>query len=424
MTHPAPVREPSNLAARFAVLLVAAAPVIFGLSSWNHGAVRDGIASTLLGYSIPISLIEMVVIVITLLAGIKLSEFGAAFSRRGWATIAALFAIIFGTAMFVAPEPAVSMFRSYAWAIHFLFGLSIWALARAGAISATNIWPQVLLGVLGYLVLLVAFVATIPDPARFDWVLFNLGVTNVRQLGFYATFGYMAAFALAILSQSRWTVWIAACAASLFFALACWSGTRSAILAIAAALVCGAILMPAFRKRSAIGTALITCAAGALLSMAHVSPDPSMGLMRMFSDSQRPGADTMSSGRLTIWKGTAREIAKRPFFGYGESQFRFVVPESARAYNHPHNSLLQVLLAWGIIGGALFFGILAHVWWRLTRLAQTNSQQHAASFLVVNALLAMSLIEGSLFHPYPVMMLVFAFAVSLGVARPASASGR
>jgi O-antigen ligase len=44
-------------------------------------------------------------------------------------------------------------------------------------------------------------------------------------------------------------------------------------------------------------------------------------------------------------------IGQRPLLGWGEAQFNHLIQPDI--YAHPHNVILQILLAWGIVGLSL-----------------------------------------------------------------------
>ncbi len=325
-----------------------------------------------------------------------------------------LFMVGLYTALFVAANQLVAATRTLMWLIHLLFGLCVAHEAGANRPEAMRfLWPAVVTGLCAYVLTLVFYVALIPDPASFDWLGLGLAVGNVRQLGFYSAVGVSAALGLAIL-QTHWSGRAASAgAATVLLAVSFWSGTRGSILAVWVAFGLGLIWFRALRSVRAIGTLMLTTAAAALLSLLHSVPNGHYGIGRIAMRSDHPGVEDMSSGRLDMWIGTFDAILEQPLFGYGESQFRIVVPEAFGGFNHPHNALLQILFQWGLTGGACFVALAAWVVWKVCR-ATGGSPNHVPAFLVAASLLTMALFEGTLYHAYPIMMIAVGVGVIVG----------
>jgi len=86
------------------------------------------------------------------------------------------------------------------------------------------------------------------------------------------------------------------------------------------------------------------------LSLIYV-PAPSWGLKeilgRLFGFTT---IEQFDSGRTALWIGALKGFVASPLIGHGEGQFFFEVTH--RHLNHPHDSILQYLHQWGIIGTA------------------------------------------------------------------------
>jgi O-antigen ligase len=117
-----------------------------------------------------------------------------------------------------------------------------------------------------------------------------------------------------------------------------------------------------------------------------------------------------SSGRVKMWLGTIQSIFDHPIFGIGESQFRVLVPASGWAYNHPHNIVLQVALQWGLVGAACYFPIGAIILVHFQRTARRMGTAALPAYLTVMSLLVYSMYEGTLYHPYPIAMMLVGIA--------------
>lgn len=158
-----------------------------------------------------------------------------------------------------------------------------------------------------------------------------------------------------------------------------------------------------------------------MLAGALPVPGPNFGLQRVISS---PGStelriDALSTGRVTIWRGTLAKIAERPLFGHGESQFRSQVPEAGGVTNHPHDAVLQILLQWGVVGLALVAILAIMLAARIRRVVDAAPSTTAPAIGVIAGLLTFSLYDGTLYYPYPIMMIVTAVAIILGHGRRA-----
>jgi O-antigen ligase len=338
-------------------------------------------------------------------------------SAPAWvqAALLTLVAIAFYTALVVAADRLLSVSRTLMWFSHLMFGMSVAYLSGISTeFVARYFWPTVVGGLCGYALVLVLFVAMIPDPAGFDWFHLRLAVVNVRQVGFYSAAGAAAALGL-LVSQTRWSAFLAsAAAASVLFCISFWSGTRGSIFAVWAAFAAGLIWFPGLRSARTLCTLVATTAFGAMLSLLHSVPNPHYGIARLAVSAVQQSAEEVSSGRLSMWLGTYQAILQRPLFGYGESQFRTAVPASLGWYNHPHNVFLQIAVQWGFVGGVCFLALSGWLAWRAYVVLGTGNKALAPAFLVLVSLLTMAMYEGTLYHTYPIMMIALSLAVIIG----------
>jgi O-antigen ligase len=396
-------------------LLIALSPLIFAITSWNPFGAAGRLPDYVLSYSVPITFVELVAIVFAILAGFK----PAATIREAprWAQLALgiVIAIAVYTAAFAAPDRATALVRTYASAVHLLFGFSLYWLMQARWIGLRSlVWPSIVAGACLYLLAVVAYVIAVQDDPGFNWKRFGLGVSHIRQTGFYSVVGASAALGLAAMAQGRIRYWTAVAAAALMLSLSYWSGTRGSPFALLAAFGAALVMLPAMRSWRAIGALLVANLGGILLSLIYRPPNSFYGVERISqSAAAATGADEIATGRLTMWIGTVRVALERPLFGHGESQFRGIVPEALGEFNHPHNILMQVLLQWGIVGFVCFFSLAAFLGWRFVQAARKGGGDMMPAFLVAGGLVTMSLYEGTLYHPYPIMMLVVSIAFVL-----------
>ena len=393
-------------------LLIAAAPVIFAVVSWDAEGIQDAPRGWLRLMGAPIVGVELFVIAYALHRGLRPIQ--TLIHAPSWvnAALAGLAAVAFWTTVLVAIEPLWSLIRTGLWVVHLFFGVSVWHLARYSPPSVRrSIWPAVVIGLCAYAAILALFVA-VSHPPQFNWMYFGLAVTNIRQVGVFSVVGAAAALALSAYAADRRTSLIAATAAAVLLALSFWSGTRGSLVALWASFAVGGHFFRKLRTISAWVTVIGGSLAGAAVSLLGSTPSPSFGVARLAA-SGTTDIEAFGSGRLALWRGAWDAIVERPFFGYGEGQFRWTVPEALGAYNHPHNILLQLAFQWGFIGTFLFLGLAAFVGWRCLDRLRGGRNTDAAASLVLCSLVIMSMYDGTLFYSYPLMMVAMSLALIL-----------
>jgi O-antigen ligase len=227
---------------------------------------------------------------------------------------------------------------------------------------------------------------------------------NIRWFGYDAA-GIVGLAATGFIAGNRFALATATAA----FTLAFWTGTRGALFAVGAGLIACTILFPSFRSVRTWLSALLCCLAGFVVAS---------GLQLLVPiESQGPAslARAGGSGRVELWLATIDSILKRPLFGWGEGQTVIFTPQLfGVSFPQPHNIVLQVLHAWGVVGGLLVIALLimaAPLFFR-ARASKAASFQCAALMLAVY-----SFIDGALFYSQSLALfaLCFASAVALGL---------
>ncbi len=403
----------------FACLLVAFAPAIMAVTTWTP----DGYSSVPLFFwrflAPPILAIEMLAIGCAWAAGFR--PIATILTLPGWvaAALAALVAIDVGDALFVAVSVSAAMMRSAMTLTHLLFGLGVFYLLRARGFGAYRmLWWALLGGAILYLAIMVAFIAAIARPDTFDWLQFGLGVVNIRHAGFYVIVGAAMALGIAATEARPRFYWLAVVAAALCCMEFFWSGSRAPLFALLAACLVSAALVPALRHVRSLAALLIAYAGGAALSLLHAPPVANFGLYRMLASGSEASVNDMSSGRVDLWGASLQAFLARPFFGYAEGQYVFVVAEAKSFLHHPHNILLQSLVQWGGIGTLLFGFLAISAWWNLFRGTRVAGAKAVPAFLAVNTFAIYAMFDGVLFFVYPMMIVAFLFAAGLAAGKP------
>jgi O-antigen ligase len=92
-------------------------------------------------------------------------------------------------------------------------------------------------------------------------------------------------------------------------------------------------------------------------------------------------------------------IEKHPLFGYGEGQMHWVAPFSTMA--QPHNSILQVALAWGLVGLVCVAILTIAFAWRAIPAVRHEGGAMVPVFLAMTAIAILSLYDASLYYALP-----------------------
>lgn len=390
-------------------LLIAAVPVLFALSTWTgaENLTRFGINFRV--FAFPVLTAELIFLVLSFAEGWR--------PIQQWhelpVLIRVLLGLMVGTAFFSAireaPYPPDALIWTYISLIHLIFGFSAaWTIRHSSEATSRLIWPAIAIGCFAYACVLACYAAQ-PHSARFNWEFFGLAVSNIRQIGFYCVVGAVSAIGCATQERGTRLLLFASVAASMF-TLACWTGSRGALVASFASVAIVWLLVRRFRTARIVAIFAGSIILGVCMASLLPVPQQEFGLSRMAGSLGQHGGYDYSSGRLQMWAGAWHAILRHPLLGYGEAQFGHVVPQVQSAYMHPHDSILQLLFQWGLVGGGIVLGLVIVVARKLRTVGIGQEYRALPSVLVVTALATYSLYDGVLFHVYPSMMFGFAMA--------------
>ncbi len=265
-------------------------------------------------------------------------------------------------------------------------------------------------------------------PSGFSWQVPGFGA--VRLFGMALEAGIAVGIGLLVVGRkSRFTllVWVGVVA---LWAMLFWSGGRGAGVSLFGAAVVLSLLRPRYILRL-WAVFLVSALLGAGFSFLIWTPDDgAFGIMNMAAKSARPGLDAISSSRLVRWQGAVALIADRPWFGHGLGQFSNLWPDFAAydlrressaplpiyflAYRTVHNLVLEVFLAWGFVGGTVFFWVLGRGWLgALERVRMPGAEARIPAFLGLNALLLHSMLAGTYAVPHTLFYIALFFGICL-----------
>jgi len=343
-------------------------------------------------YAWPVVAVELSVIVIAFVEGARVR-----LPRLVVALLLAFAVLAWWTAA-TAENPVVSLLRTGLWAVHLLFG---WAICQLRFIEAESAAQGFLASFAMFAILLALYMVQLVPPPGYDWIDNLPGFGNVRPFGYYAAAAAAMCFGLVALTARRWQLWGGVSAIA--FAMMFWTGSRGPVWALIGGLSVAAAIFPAARSLRAaaltIGAALLGLALAAAVPSIPGEPLSRLGMLD-------------GNGRVEIWAAAAKAISARPWFGYGEG---YVFPAHWAGRDgrvvHAHNIILQVLLAWGLLGAALLtlLGLM------LGRVVVRQGRSDPSLMPVLAAamvLAANSLVDGTLYHIYPTSIV----AMGLGIA--------
>jgi O-antigen ligase len=395
-------------------MALAAAPPILAATTFD----RTFSPTLYLGFAVPTLIAEACVVIAALLSGMRPVAALLRLSTASQIAILVWLATLAYVNLAVAPFGYGARLFVLVMLMHGLFAL---ALVDRLAFGWAGLQDRLLIavgwGALTYCVVAYGLLWTVRDLSAFDWWQPGVGVSHVRQFAFYgvtcAAIG--AGLAASIASSSgRVRVFTSFLFIAVGGGMCLWSGGRAAAGALLLTLALAvAISAPGTRKRAAwiIATAAV---AGTGLSLGWL-PHETYGLPRILNSVQPNDAGGLrqyTTGRTQIWVETLQLWAERPLMGYGMGQFKFLVPAAVSTYTHPHNAPIQFLFQWGLVGTAavLVMARKAIVEYAATIRAPDSSAGKVAVCLLTGHG-AMSMLEGNLFHTYPVSIVILALAV-------------
>jgi len=348
----------------------------------------------MLRFYLPIVAVELFVIAIAFREGMVAAMRQWTWSRIPSIALAVLLAAAIGTAI-AAPNPGAARLWTAFWLIHLLFGFSVAHLAAKGA-APRDVIASYLAGFVAFVAGCFLFATQVRNPA-FDWTHDWPAITHIRHFGYYAA--AMMALGIGVSAGERPPLSriLLFLIGTVGFTFALWTGSRGAVIAVACALFAGVLVIPALRRPLVWGSTLLALVIGGLVASQLPAHGPWMGFGRTIT--QTVGSEDVSSGRTQIWINAVGAIRERPIFGYGENQMATVAP--FHGLGQTHNVVLQVLLAWGLVG--LICVAVLGFWFLIRTMAIVRREPDVVGppFLAMVALASLAAFDGSLFHVVP-----------------------
>ena len=315
------------------------------------------------------------------------------------------------------PLQAGGMLVTILFFIHFFFFVALSGYLARQPEAAQKLIIAIILSTILFLPLFWLAVQAFYDQPVFNWAWSLPGFLNVRHLDYYlgslVVILGLIPLKIAYKDCSKVSVYLFFLVLLAFWTMLFWSGGRGSSIAAASSI--GLVLL-FFRPEGWKQLALFSLGAlvvGALLSLLLPIPNVSYGIFRFVT--QVDGMETFTAGRSLIWAEAFGIWKQNLWFGIGAGQTKAVIVAASDMLGQPHNIFIQVMMAWGIVGGVPFLaGIFGIFWTKGKEFFHGVEQNNRIVYVTYGLALSTSinaLVDGALYSPFPVFL--FAIAVSV-----------
>jgi O-antigen ligase len=395
------------------VIIIAMMPLLQAIATWDDDGQFTIFAHYVRQYSLPVTILELVVLLLCATIGWRPHRQFLALQRP-----TQLLAVLAAVSVFVSSvvnleSSIIPMLFAFRYAAHILLlGALVHVLKRAQTDLSTRYWLWAMVcGAIAYILALSVFSVFVPKPDDFKWFERIPSATNIRQIGSVVVVLAMAPATLLFFEKRKADSVLAWASLTCLLAFLMWTGSRGALLGFcigaAVAMWRNWVAITPSRKFSLFWSILAAIAVSVLIP----APDPSFGIFRMV---ETVASSDVSSGRLEIWKNSVGAIMDAPLFGYGAGTYRQnMTLLNGFPFNHPHNFVLQFVYDWGVLGGSIMVVLLGTLGTKLMKPFTSKPDAHflaTASFVTITTT---ALIDGPLFFPMPIVIAVALIAPHL-----------
>lgn len=244
---------------------------------------------------------------------------------------------------------------------------------------------------------------TVPG-GKIEWASALPGFISIRHFGSW-TGAIAAGLLLAVLygdkEQSQRMAPLYLFAVGLTF----WSGTRAAVLGLAVVALTAVVSLKRLPSAAAL---LRTGGLSALALLGAVIFSPGLPEFMLFVQEDIQSADAMAAGRLELWHDTFSRWLASPIFGWGSGSTFWEV-NIGWAHTQPHNTIFLFLISWGVVGTVGGLWLLGRSIVATHRIGMDDAILRPLTGTLYS-LLVMSLLEGMLYYPRFIMLVMIAFA--------------
>lgn len=310
-----------------------------------------------------------------------------------WMLLAALF----------SNHTTVALLRTAEWTTHVLFAVTLISYLYREDNNIKEISDALLIGFFFYTLLYSIYVSIYGHKA--------LAFDHIRHYGHYAVIALFMSLSVKKSDLPSYATIFKISVLIIAWTALFWAGGRGPIFAL---FVVTTVLFVSghFASRGyLLSTLSISAVAGLLISIPISDPD--YGIYRIFHTiSESQNIDAFSSSRITIWRTTLSDILSNPLFGLGPEGFVYSAGEVFHPILHPHNSIFQFMIEWGVPGTILFLWLLYRIFYPAFIATRSDNNVHLFSaFWAGTTILFYSLFTGNLYVPFSTFMFVVVTSV-------------
>ncbi len=285
---------------------------------------------------------------------------------------------------------------------------------RAGQKFESGLNWAVFLHVVLHLPILAVFYVYFIDDPRLNWKGGPIGFWHVRIWGMFLAVGIVMGVGLILRSETATRKIVLWALVAVLIGLLFWSGSRASALGMIGSLVFATVLFPK-RMLPVWPPLALAAAVGIALSFVPEIPNSTYGILNSLAETvESENLDGTSGGRLTMWRDALTLVEQRPLLGHGFDQYRFVNFGRFEWALQPHNEVINMLVQSGVIGLFLIAFLMFRFWLKgYLRIRRSMSVARMGAFMGLNTLLIISLFDGSLYHPEPLMLAAILSAILL-----------
>lgn len=361
---------------------------------------------------------ELLVIGIATARGMTLQAMWRRLSADVRVAVLILLGAMTASTLLMATQPADAALQSIIQVVHLHFALGVWFLASRQPVQEWDTLIDWLVAgcfvLAGYSAWRLGFPPTVSQVpgGLIEWSFALPGFISVRYLGTWL--GCIAA-ALSINLLYR-TQHDRLKLDHLIFVFVLgfmfWTGTRAAILGVLTAIALCAMTfrrLPDFRSL-AVGGVLALLAL--MLAISFAFDDP---LFSLVNAGDASSVTSITSGRTELWGATIARWMQSPVIGWGTGSIFFDVYFDW-THTQPHNAFLQFAVSWGILGLGAGCWLIGRAVIHAAENAR-HDQRRWPVLALVYSLLAMSMVDGALYYPRFIIMIVAGLALLIGASR-------
>lgn len=365
---------------------------LLGNANWRSVIIRT--------YSLHVTLFHILFLPVGLLAGCSVFAEWRRLPKIVRTSLLVLLAASLFTTFAVAPNKTNAAISLLQLVLVFLFFLTFSFIVREqGKAFIEQLWLYLGTGIIAYLVFW-AITLSIRWPPETEWMMAAVpGMSNVRSVGFFSLVAFCAGISIAN-SDLRFRFAIAAifivCGA---WGAALWTGSRGPVLAMTVAGLVYILLSPEPKTRN-----FVVVFGSLIVAILLVYPLPYgndvYGLQSFLPHNQSGDLNSVSSGRIEIWKNLFLKSLDNPIFGIGLDQYYQPRSNLIWSIKQPHNWFIQVFFSSGLFGIILLPLIIIFLM-KLNR--EFLLKNYNITFVVfICGYLVYSLYDGVAYYLYPI----------------------